>query len=324
MKIKWFFKFVCILLINFNMCVYANAEIYPSKTIKIVVPFAAGTATDILARMVAQHLSDVFKNPVIVENKAGANGVIGANAVAKAAPDGYTILFTTNTTQAANPSLLKVLPYKPLVDFSPISLIGKGVFVLASNPEAPFNTLDQMLSYAKANPGKISYATANSSGIVSGAMLASNAGIDWVHIPYKSGPTAIADTLGGQVTTVFLDLQSGMPHIKSGKLKGIALTSAKVSQNLPAIAPMSRAPGMENFDLNYWMAVYAPAATPVNIINSLNREIVDFTKKPDILKKFSDLGFLVAGSSPSELGRFTANEVLKWKSLIDAAGIVPE
>lgn len=325
MKRKWFpWLVACMSAIASGLAINAQAQTYPSKAIKIIVPFAPGTATDTLARLAGQHLSEALKQPVIVENKAGANGILGADAVAKATPDGYTLLFTTNTTQAANPGLMKTLPYKPATDFAPVSLIGNGSFVLASRPDAPFSNLTQLVTYAKANSGKVSYATANSSGIISGAMLGSGAGLEWVHVPYKNGPGAISDVLGGQVTTIFVDLQSGLPYLKSGKLKGIALTSAKANPTLPDLPTLSSAPGMKSFDLSYWMAVYAPAGTPVGIINLLNHEIVKFTKRRDVVDRFFVLGFSVDGSSPSELGQFTVSEILKWKSMIDAAGIVPE
>lgn len=300
------------------------AQTYPGKAIKIVVPFAAGTATDTLARAAGQHLSEAFKQPVVVENKAGANGVIGADFVAKSLPDGYTLLFTTNTTQAANPGLMKSLPYNPATDFAPISLVGSGSFLLAARPDAPFGNLTQLVSHAKAHPGKVSYATANSSGIISGGMLGLGAGLDMVHVPYKSGPAAITDAIGGQVSTLFVDLQSGLPHVKSGKLRAIALTSAKGSAALPDVPTLSKAPGMGDFDLSYWTAVYASAGTPAEAVTLLNREFVKFAARSDIRDRFGALGFAVVGSTPAELATFTANETVKWKALIQAAGIVPE
>lgn len=324
MKSLLLLRLLTILLVTICFTVKAQLHTYPSKAIKIIVPFAPGTATDTLARLAGQHLSAALKQPVIVENKAGANGLIGAESVAKSAPDGYTLLFTTNTTQAANPGLMKSLPYNPAIDFSPISMIGKGSFVLAALPSAPFGTLPQLIAYAKAHPGEVSYATANSSGIVAGAMLGSSADLKWVHVPYKSGPGAIADTLSGQVSTIFVDLQSALPYLRSGKLKGIAQTSAKAHPSLPEIPVLSSAPNMSGFDLSYWMAAYVPAGTPSSVVSVLNREIVKFAQRREVVDRFAVLGFSVLSSSPAELGQFTASETLKWKSMIDAAGLVPE
>lgn len=297
---------------------------YPDKPVRIIVPFAAGTATDTLARMLAQHFSEQLKQSFIVENKAGANGAIGADAVAKARPDGYTLLVTTNTTQAANPGLMKSLPYDPRKDFAPISLLGKGAFVLAARTDAPFNTLQDFVAQARKAPGKISYASANSSGIISGATLSKNGGLDLIHVPYKSGPTAINDVLGGQTTTLFSDLAAALPHLRSQKLKALAVTTSQPQRALPDVPPLASAPGMQGFDLSYWSAIYAPRDTPDAILQVLNQQVVKFTQSTEVKEKFATLGFTIEGSSAKDLGQFTQAEIGKWQSLITAAGITPE
>lgn len=302
----------------------AQAQTYPGKAIRIIVPFAAGTGTDTLARLAGQHIADALKQPVVVDNRAGANGAIGADAVAKSRPDGYTLLVTTNTTQAANPSLMKSLPYDPQKDFAPVSLVGKGSFVLATRTNAPFNTLAEFMAYARKNPGKVSYGSANSSGIIAGATLALRSQLDLIHVPYKSGPAALNDVLGGQTSTLFIDLASALPHLRSGKLKALGVTTAQPHPLLPGVPSLSSAPGMTGFDLSYWTAVYAPAGTPAPILQTLNQQLAQFTGSKEVIDRFADLGFTIEGSSSAQLEQFTRSEIGKWRGLIAAAGIEPE
>jgi len=299
----------------------ASAQSYPDKPIRIIVPFAAGTATDTVTRLAAQQVSDALKQPVLVDNRPGANGAIGASAVAKAPADGYTLLVTTNTTQAANVSLLKSLPYDPQKDFAPVSLIGKGTFVLVTRPEAPYASLAEFVAYARANPGKVSYASSNSSGIVSGATLALKAQLDLIHVPYKSGPAAITETLGGQVSALFIDIQSALPQLRSGKLTALAVTTAQPHPLLPGVASLASAPGMAGFDLSYWIGVYAPAGTPPAVLRVLNQQFTQFTRSKEVVNRFADVGFMIEGSSSAALEQFTRSETGKWRDLIAAAGI---
>ena len=302
----------------------AHAQTYPNKALRVIVPFAAGTATDTIARLVGQHVADALKQPVVVDNRAGANGAIGADAVAKARADGYTLLVTTNTTQASNLSLMKSIPYDPQKDFAPISLLGKGAFVLATRADAPFSTLAEFVNYAQKNPGKLSYGSANSSGIISGATLALKSKLDLIHVPYKSGPAALSDVMGGQTSSLFVDIQSALPHLRSGKLKAIGVTTAQPHPLLPGVASLASAPGMDHFDLSYWIAVYAPAGTPAPVLQTLNQQLVRFTQSKDVIARFADLGFTIEGSTSAQLDEFTRSEIGKWRSLINAAGITPE
>lgn len=302
----------------------AHAQTYPNKALRVIVPFAAGTATDTIARLVGQHVADALKQPVVVDNRAGANGAIGADAVAKARADGYTLLVTTNTTQASNLSLMKSIPYDPQKDFAPISLLGKGAFVLATRADAPFSTLAEFVNYAQKNPGKLSYGSANSSGIISGATLALKSKLDLIHVPYKSGPAALSDVMGGQTSSLFVDIQSALPHLRSGKLKAIGVTTAQPHPLLPGVASLASAPGMDHFDLSYWIAVYAPAGTPAPALQALNQQVVQFTQSKEVIARFADLGFTIEGSTSAQLEDFTRSEIGKWRSLINAAGITPE
>ena len=302
----------------------AQAQAYPNKAVRVIVPFAAGTATDTLARLAGQHIADALKQPVVVDNRAGANGAIGADAVAKARADGSTLLVTTNTTQASNLSLMKSIPYDPQKDFAPVSLLGKGAFVLATRADAPFSTLAEFVAHAQKHPGTLSYGSANSSGIISGATLALKSKLDLIHVPYKSGPAALSDVMGGQTSSLFVDIQSALPHLRSGKLKALGVTTAQAHPLLPGVASLASAPGMDKFDLSYWIGVYAPAGTPAPVLQTLNQQLVQFTQSKDVVARFAELGFTIEGSTSAQLDDFTRSEIGKWRNLIAAAGITPE
>lgn len=300
-------------------------DAYPSGPVTIVVPFAAGTATDRLARLIGDHLTKSLKQTFIVDNKSGANGAIGAAFVAKSPSNGYTLMFTTNTTQVANQHLMKNLSYDPIKDFRPVARIGGAPFVLAAGPAAPaVSSLSELLVFARQNPGKVAYATANSSGIISGSALQKGTGLDIVHVPYRSGPAAITDVLGGQVPLIFVDIQSSLPHIRAGKLKALALTSAKPNPLLPQVPPLATVRGMEGFDLTSWTALFAPAGTPVNVVALLAAEVGRFLADPSVLVNLQSIGFEVMPGGPAELAAFVDTEAVRWKRMIQQSGIQPE
>lgn len=234
------------------------------------------------------------------------------------------MLVSTNTTQASNLSLMKSIPYNPQKDFAPVSLLGKGSFVLATRADAPFSTLAEFVAYGQKNPGKVSYGSANSSGIISGATLALKSNLDLIHVPYKSGPAALSDVMGGQTSSLFVDIQSALPHLRSGKLKALAVTTAQAHPLLPGVASLATAPGMDKFDLSYWIAVYAPAGTPTPVVQMLNHQVVQFTQIKEVSDRFADLGFTLEGSTSAQLDLFTRSEISKWRDLITAAGIQPQ
>ena len=318
-------KRIVALCIGLGFALTASSQPFPHKLIRIVVPFAPGTGTDTLARIISQNLVESFKQQVIVENRPGANGVIAAESVAKSAPDGYTLLITTNTTHAANPSLLKAIPYDPIKDFAPVTRLGNfSPSMLAISPKLPFKSVAEFIAHAKANPGKLSYATGNSTGIVFGAKFARLAGIDVVHVPYKSTPPAMADVIGGQVSMIVADFTSGVSAVKAGKIRALALLSDKPHNLLPDVQLLARAPGFEALNAFAWLAVFAPAGTPPEIIDTLNREVVKIVTRKDIVERFAGLGFDAFGSTPQELGAFVASEVKKWAELVKEAGIEPQ
>src|SRR6266540_5406808 len=237
--------------------VAAHAQGYPSKPITIVVPFAPGSGTDTVTRLIGQHLSMALNQSVVVENKAGANGAIAASFVARSAPDGHTLLMATNSTHSANPSLMKNLPYEPVKDFAPVSRVGSYIFILVIDPQIPAKSLPELIAHAKANPGKLSFASGNTTGIVAGETFKRWAGIDILHVPYKSTPPAINDLLGGRVSMMFVDLTTGLPHVQSGGLRALAVTTKERTSLLPDLPSLHEA-GVKNYDITSWAGVFAP------------------------------------------------------------------
>ncbi|MDH6591478.1 tripartite-type tricarboxylate transporter receptor subunit TctC [Variovorax sp. TBS-050B] len=297
---------------------------YPKQPIKLIVPFAAGSGTDAVARITAQMLGEALKGSVIVDNRAGANGVIAAEFVAKAPPDGYTLFMTTNTTHSANPSLMKSLPYDPVKDFAPVSRIGNLPFMLVVNNDLPVKSVAELLAWGRANPGKLTYASGNSTGIVSGATLARMSGVPMLHVPYKSTPPAIADLIGGQVSMMVVDLAAGLATVKAGKMRAIAVTTQERTKLFPELPPLADTPELKGFDITSWNGVFAPAGTPRDIVLKLNKALSEMANGAVFRERVSKLGFDAFGSTPEELGAFTVAELGKWKKLIEAAGIKPE
>ena len=302
----------------------AQAAGYPRQPIRLVVPFAAGSGTDAVARITALALGEALKGSVIVDNKAGANGIIAAEAVAKAPADGYTLFMTTNTTHSANPSLMKSLPYDPVKDFAPVSRMGNLPFMLVVNNDLPVNTVAELLAWGRANPGKLTYASGNSTGIVAGATLSRVSGVPMLHVPYKSTPPAIVDVIGGQVSFMFVDLAAGLATVKSGKIRAIGVTTQARTKLFPELPPLADTPELKGFDITSWNGVFAPFGTPKEIIKTLNEALAGMANSAVFRERVGKLGFDSFGSTPEELGTFTVNELTKWKKLIEAAGIKPE
>ncbi|WP_312412136.1 tripartite tricarboxylate transporter substrate binding protein [Comamonas sp.] len=301
---------------------FAQAS-FPSKPITFVVPFAAGSATDQLARALGQAVTEQTHQPVIVENKAGASGMIAAQAVAKAPADGYTVLITTNTTHAANIHLYRKLSYDPVKDFTPITGLGKGGQVLVVPANAPYQSVGELLAYAKANPGKLSFGSGSSSSRVAGEMLKQLADVDILHVPYKSNPLAITDLLGGQINLMITDVSTGVPQIKAGKLRALGYSTQKRSAQLPDVPTIAEA-GVKGYDMGYWFAAYAPANVPAAVSARLN-QLLGQAVGSAAAKSF----FEMSGSDPwttsqTELAQFQATETTKWGQVIKAAGITPE
>jgi tripartite-type tricarboxylate transporter receptor subunit TctC len=300
----------------------ALSQTYPARPVKLVVPFPAGSATDQIARVVGQQFQETLGQPFVVENKPGAQGSIAATEVARAAPDGYTIMVTTNTPQAANVSLFKKLNYDPVKDFAPIARLGTISFMVMVRPDFPANNFKEFLAHARANPGKLSAGYGSAGSQVSQAMLRSMAKIDFVDVPYKGLPQAITDVLGGSIHFTFADLANALSQIKGGKLRGLAVTSQKrspLAPDVPAIA--EELPG---YELIAWFALVAPANTPAPVVTRLHDITVKALAKPEVKARFDSLGTDVAPMNPEELARFIRSEIDKWAKMAKEAGIQPE
>ncbi|NGM86051.1 tripartite tricarboxylate transporter substrate binding protein [Parapusillimonas sp. SGNA-6] len=296
---------------------------YPEKPINLIVPFPAGSGTDAVGRIFAEEISKQLGQPVVVENKPGANATIAASYVAKAAPDGYTLFVTTNTSHSAAPWLMKNVPYDPVKDFTPIARGGNLPFLLVTNPTRPYKTVPELIAYAKANPGKVSYASGNSTGIVAGATLGHAAGIDILHVPYKGTPQALTDLVGGQVDFMFTDFTSGMPFVKSGRLHAMAVSTAERSSLVPDL-PAMREVGVENFDINSWNGYFGPAGLPPDIVKTLNQVINKIVNDPATKARLAALGFDAFSGTPEEFARFVQDQYALWGKLIKDANIAPQ
>jgi tripartite-type tricarboxylate transporter receptor subunit TctC len=311
-----------VLLLGLLLFSHAHAQTYPSRPVKLVVPFPAGSATDQIARVIGQQLQEGLGQPFVVENKPGAQGSIASAEVARAAPDGYTLMVGTNTPLAANPSLFKKLTYDPMKDFAPIARLGTISFMIMVRPDFPAKNLKEFLDYSRKNPGKLSAGYGSAGSQVSQAMLRSMGKIDFIDVPYKGLPQAITDVLGGQVSFTFADLANALAQIKGGKLRGIAVTSQKRSALAPEVPAIAEE--LPGYELIAWFALVAPAATPTPVVSRLHEVTVKSLAKPEVKARFDSLGTDVAPLNPSELGGFIRSEIDKWAKMAKAAGIQPE
>jgi tripartite-type tricarboxylate transporter receptor subunit TctC len=300
-----------------------DIQAYPNKPITMVVPFGPGSATDTITRVIAQPLAAALRESIVIENKPGANGAIAATYVARAAPDGYTLLMSTNSPHSAAPALNKSVAYDPVADFAAISRIGSFTLMLVLNPEVPAKSIPELIAYAKANPGKLSFASGNSSGVVAGETLKAWAGINLVHVPYRSVPPAINDVLGGRVSMMFADLTTGLPHVRANALRALAVTRMQRSTLFPELPTLHEA-GVTGFDMDSWMGLFAPAGTPPAIITRLNSEVRKIIENPEIKARIAAVGFEAFSSTPTELNDFVKVQLIKWTKMIKDAGIEPE
>ena len=302
----------------------ALAQQYPNKPIKAVVPFAAGSATDQIGRAFAAKMSETLGQTIVIDNKPGVNGMLGADAVAKAAPDGYTILIGTNSTNAALKSLMKALPYDQDTAFAPVGYLGSVPLIVAVNNDVPAKNLRELVDLAKAKPGHVTFASASTSQLVSTEMLASMAGIKMTNVPYKSGPAAMTDLIGGQVMMFTADFAVMLPQVKGGKIRGLAVTSSKRSPAVPELPTVNEALGLKDYELIAYFAVFAPAGTPPDIVNKLNQAANAAANSKDIQEKFAPIGFVVEPGTPEALAQRTKLETAKWAKAIKDAKIEPQ
>jgi len=304
-----------------SLAAVAQAQAWPSKPIKWVVPFAPGGTTDILARTVGEKLAVALGQPVIIENKPGAGGGVGAEFTAKSAPDGYTIMGGTISTHAINASLYKSLPYDPVKDFVAITLIARVPNMLVINPSVPAKDVKELIALLKANPGKYSFASSGNgtSQHLSGELFKSMSGTDMQHIPYKGSPPALQDVVGGQVAMTFDNITTALPLAKAGKLRALAVTTAKRSSVAPDVPTLAES-GLPGFEVGSWQGVFAPAGTPPEIVKRLNAEIVKALNMPDVRDKLSGLGAEIVADSPEEFSALVKAEVAKWADVVKKSG----
>lgn len=298
-----------------------SADNYPDRAIRLVVPFAAGGSTDIVARIVAAKMSEILKQPVVVENRAGAGGNAGAAAVAKAPPDGYTVLMGTVATHAINPALYTKMPYDPVKDFAPVSLLVNVPNVVVVHPSLNVKTTAELIALLKANPDKYEYA---SSGIgtplhLSGALFESMAGVKMVHVPYKGAGPALVDVMSGQVKIMFDNLPSSISHIRKGTVIGLAVTTKDRSPAAPDMPTVNES-GLPGYETYSWNAIFAPAGTPTAIIDKLAKACMEAMADPQVKEKLADLSAVAVGSTPAQLGDHVKAEIAKWGPVVKASG----
>jgi tripartite-type tricarboxylate transporter receptor subunit TctC len=296
---------------------------YPNRSVKIIVPFAAGGISGVLARLVAERLHDKFGQPFIVENRAGASGNIGAEAVARAEPDGYTLLVTPPPPLAINQSLFQVLRFNPAA-FVPVTVIAAAPNVLVVRPDAPAATIKELIAFAKANPGKLSYASTGSGGTphLTAEMFKRVAGVEVVHVPYKGMPPALTDLLGGRVDMMFANLADALPHINGGKLRALGIATPARFPGLPDVPTVSET--LPGFVSETWFAMVAPPRTPAPIAARLSLAVSEALRMPEIAHTIRELSVAPVGSSPDEAAAFLKLETDRWRNIIVSAAIKPD
>lgn len=301
----------------------AQTSPYPNRPIKFIVPFAAGSATDTVARVVGAKVSAELKQPVLTENVAGGSGVIAAQKVAQATPDGYTLLISTNTTHAANQSMLKKLPYDAEKDFDSVTMLGTIPMALVVHPSVPAGNVKDLIAYAKANPGKLSFGSGSSSSRISVEMLKAMTGIDILHVPYKSNPQAVTDLLGGQLSLMIADVSTTLPQAAAGKVKALGVSTATPSVVAPGLATIA-SQGVPGYEITAWFAAWLPAKTDPAIANMLHKVMSEAVKDKEVAEKLLGAGIEPKTSSRKELSDFVVSETKKWAEVVKAAGIEPE
>lgn len=297
---------------------------YPAKPVRIIVPQSPGASTDLTARLVAQKLSEAFKQPVVVDNRPGGSGITGAELVARATPDGYTLMVVASSF-SINPAIQPKLPYDPIRDFTPVSQLSKFPNMLAAHPSVPVKTLQDVIALAKAKPGQLNYASAGSgTGThMSAELLKQMTRIDIVHIPYRGGGPAAIAAMGGQTQLIIGTSVGLLPHVRAGKLKAIALTSARRSPAAPDIPTFAES-GVPGYEHEPWNGMFGPARIPKPLLARINGEVVRILHAPDVTKVFEHEGADVVGSTPEQYGAFLRAEIAKWTKVAKAAGIKPE
>ena len=299
------------------------AQAWPAKPVKIVTAFAAGSASDIVARLLAQELQAEYGQAFVVDNKPGASGVIAAELVAKAPPDGYTLFLSTNTVHSGNPHLFKKLPYNPINDFTPIARICNFLFILAVPADQPIRSFADLKAYAKAQPDKVSFGFGNSTGQIAGAALSNLTGLSALAVPYKSTPQALTALVSGEVTYLFVDLASSQPLMKAGRLRALAVTTEARSQLAPDLPPLAASANLPGFDLAAWVGVLGPAAMSADITNKLSASLNRILTRKEVVDRLTSLGADVSPGTSAELQTYMRQQLVGWRDKIKTARIQP-
>ena len=313
-------RFVTLLLM-LAACAIAYAQSYPTKSIRYIVPQAPGGSSDTLARVLTQRVAEGLHQQIVIDNRPGATGIIGGELVARANPDGYTLLQVA-TSHATNPAMQAKLPYDTLRDFAPISLLSQQPNVFLVHPSVPVRNVNELIAYAKSKPGQLNYASSGTGGSqhLAGELLKSMAGIDMTHVPYKGSPPALVDVIAGRVPLMSSTMPPALPQIKSGKVRAIAVTSARRSPALPDVPTVAES-GLPGYEAIAWQGLVAPAGTPKPVISRLNTEFVNALKQPDVVAKLNEQGFETVASTPEWFAQYTRTEIAKWSKVIKGAGI---
>jgi tripartite-type tricarboxylate transporter receptor subunit TctC len=297
-----------------------RADTYPSRPITLVAPFGAGSASDTVCRIIAEPLSAALKQPVIVEARPGADGALAATYVAHQPADGYTLLMATNSPLSADPFLLKDLSYDAVKDFTPIARAGSFTLMLVVNKDIPAKTVPELVAYAKANPGKLSYASGNTSGIVAGETLKHWGGFEMLHVPYKSTPPALTDIIAGRVSMMFADFTTAMPHVSAGSLRALAQTRIKRSSLYPELPTLDEA-GIKGFNMDAWAGIVGPAKMPPEVVVKLNAALRKIIDDPATKVKFKRVGFEGFSGSSDELGQYIKDQLDAWRRMVANSGV---
>ena len=307
------------LLVSVGVC----AQVYPSKALRMIVPFPPGGVTDIVARAVATKLAIELGQSVVVENRAGASGVIGAEAGARSSADGYTLVMGNISTLAINPVTFAKLPYDPIASFDPISMVAIQPLIVAVHPSLPVQSLSELVQYAKSQPGKLNYGTAGSSIHLAVEFFSTAAGIKMNHIPYKGSAPALTDLIGGQVQVLFDPFSSIYPFVLSGKARALAVTTDKRSATAPTLPTVAES-GYANFDVSSWQGIVVPAGTPKAVIQRLNRDLVKVLSTPEMKERFAQYSAVTAASTPEHFSSYIKEENARWKKVAIDADVKPE
>jgi len=315
------FGAMTVLLAGAATCVPAQG--YPAKPVTFFVPFAAGSATDVLARSLGKGFTAETQQNVVVDNRPGASGFIATQAVARAAPDGYTVLIGTNTTHAANKHLFKKIPYDPVRDFAPVTTLARGGQVMLVHPQVPARTVKEFIALARRQPGKLTFGSGSSSSRVASELFQQMAGLRLLHVPYKSNPMAVTDLVGGHIDMMITDVVTGLPQYRAGKARALGVSSRARLSVAPELPTIDEA-GVNGYELTFWFAAYVPAKTPPVIVDRLRALLVNSTKSAPARTFFKSTGIEPFTMTSPELVRFQASESAKWAKVIKAAGITPE